>query len=152
MSLGFRMVDADSPELDIVAGLVAHLYAHENIRYDADTVRNALSGLVSEPKHGCVFLLLEGDSVVGYMVVTFGYSIEFQGIDAFLDEIFILDAYRGRGFGAQAITHAEAYCREKGIRALHLEVERDNTRAQHFYRKLGFADHDRYLLTKWISR
>jgi len=28
---------------------------------------------------------------------------------------------------------------------------RKNTVAQQTYRKAGFADHDRYLLTKWIN-
>ena len=41
-------------------------------------------------------------------------------------------------------------CRTEGIAALHLEVERANTIAQEVYRKQGFKDHDRYLLTKWI--
>ena len=46
---------------------------------------------------------------------------------------------------------AEGVCRGRGVRALHLEVERENTRAQSIYRRAGFVDHDRYLLTKWLS-
>jgi ribosomal protein S18 acetylase RimI-like enzyme len=38
------------------------------------------------------------------------------------------------------------------VRALHLEVERANTEAQAFYHKAGFADHDRYLLTKQMGK
>jgi ribosomal protein S18 acetylase RimI-like enzyme len=34
---------------------------------------------------------------------------------------------------------------------LHLEVERANTAAQGVYRRAGFKDHDRYLLTKWLD-
>jgi ribosomal protein S18 acetylase RimI-like enzyme len=37
------------------------------------------------------------------------------------------------------------------VRALHLEVERANTAAQGLYRKFGFADHERYLFTRWIE-
>jgi len=37
-----------------------------------------------------------------------------------------------------------------GVKALHLEVERTNTAAQAFYRKIGFKDHSRYLMTKWL--
>ena len=46
---------------------------------------------------------------------------------------------------------AETQCRAVGVRALHLEVERDNTNARALYRKVGFVDHDRYLMTKRIS-
>ena len=41
-------------------------------------------------------------------------------------------------------------CRAAGVHALHLEVERDKRRAIDFYRRAGFEDHDRYLMTKRI--
>ncbi|HEX2680374.1 MAG TPA: hypothetical protein VHQ03_03690 [Candidatus Dormibacteraeota bacterium] len=37
-----------------------------------------------------------------------------------------------------------------GVHALHLEVTHANTGAQQLYRKFGFEDHDRYLMTKRI--
>ncbi|MDB6031743.1 MAG: family N-acetyltransferase, partial [Verrucomicrobiales bacterium] len=44
-----------------------------------------------------------------------------------------------------------ALCHGEGITAVHLEVDRSNSRAQELYRKAGYADHDRFLLTKWIQ-
>ena len=32
-----------------------------------------------------------------------------------------------------------------------LEFEREKEIAQNFYLKVGFEDHDRYLMTKWIT-
>jgi ribosomal protein S18 acetylase RimI-like enzyme len=37
------------------------------------------------------------------------------------------------------------------VQALHLEVELAKTKAQAFYHKVGFEDHDRYLLTKRLA-
>jgi ribosomal protein S18 acetylase RimI-like enzyme len=45
----------------------------------------------------------------------------------------------------------EEACRDHGITALHLEVERTNLRAAALYRRLGFRDHDRYLLTQLVG-
>jgi ribosomal protein S18 acetylase RimI-like enzyme len=53
--------------------------------------------------------------------------------------------------GKSAIKFVEEACRALGVQALHLEVGRDNPRAQALYRRVGFEDHDRYLMTKWIS-
>lgn len=50
-----------------------------------------------------------------------------------------------------ALQRVEEVCRMEGIRALHLEVDRGNTRAQELYRRVGYRDHDRYLLTKWLE-
>jgi len=38
-----------------------------------------------------------------------------------------------------------------GVHALHLEVVRENTIAHAVYRKFGFEEHDRFLLTKVIA-
>jgi ribosomal protein S18 acetylase RimI-like enzyme len=45
----------------------------------------------------------------------------------------------------------ETACRDLGVHAVHLEVERANAAAQGLYRKFGFQDHERYLLTRWIG-
>jgi ribosomal protein S18 acetylase RimI-like enzyme len=48
------------------------------------------------------------------------------------------------------LRHAEEAARKLGVRAVHLEVTHANTRAQQLYRGLGFADHDRHLMTKYL--
>jgi ribosomal protein S18 acetylase RimI-like enzyme len=75
-----------------------------------------------------------------------------HGRDAFIDEIYIRESHRGKGIGAKVIKFVEETCRSLEVQALHLEVERANTRAQAFYRKIGFQGHNRYLLTKWIIK
>jgi ribosomal protein S18 acetylase RimI-like enzyme len=101
---------------------------------------------------GRAWLVLANDEPVGYVIITLGYSLEYYGRDAFIDEFFIKASHRGQGIGTKVMQFVEAACRELGINALHLEVERANTAAQGLYRKFGFANHDRILMTKWISR
>jgi ribosomal protein S18 acetylase RimI-like enzyme len=45
----------------------------------------------------------------------------------------------------------ETACRALGISAVHLEVDHNTTSAQALYRKAGFVDHDRYLMTRWLA-
>ena len=42
----------------------------------------------------------------------------------------------------------EAACRELDVRALHLEVDHVNERAKGLYKRAGYADHDRWLMTE----
>lgn len=72
--------------------------------------------------------------------------------DAFLDELYIEDTARGVGLGPEALEIAEAYCRETGVRALHLEVEERRESARALYRRSGFEAHGRELMTKWLAR
>lgn len=152
MPVTFETVAPHSSGIDSVIQLMRRLYDHDAIAFDESAARPALRRLLDNAQHGAVWLMRDEEHVVGYCVVTFGYSLEFHGIDAFLDELYICESHRGQGLARRVIELAEQTCSERGVRALHLEVERDNTHAQAVYRSLGFADHDRYLLTKWISR
>jgi GNAT superfamily N-acetyltransferase len=85
------------------------------------------------------------------MAVALGFSFEYRGREAFVDELFIAESHRGRGLGREALEIAEAYCREAGVNALHLEVERHREDALELYRRRGFTDHGRTLMTKWLT-
>jgi ribosomal protein S18 acetylase RimI-like enzyme len=139
--------DSDADEL---VELMREFYAFEHIAFDERAARGALRQILSDGKLGVVHLIRVGTEAAGYLVITFGFSLEFHGRDAFIDELFLRESFRGRGLGRASVEFAAEVCRAKGIAALHLEVERANTRAQALYRQSGFRDHDRYLLTKWL--
>ncbi len=88
---------------------------------------------------------------MGYVALTFGYSLEFHGRDAFVDELFVRAERRGEGAGTAALGFIMDTCPTLGVHALHLEVERVNTAAQALYRLFGFHDHDGYLMTRWMD-
>jgi ribosomal protein S18 acetylase RimI-like enzyme len=73
--------------------------------------------------------------------------MEYGGRNAFVDDLFIRPAFRGRGLGGQLVAHARALCEDLGVRAMHLEVARDNAAAQAVYRGAGFRETERQLLT-----
>jgi len=138
-------------EIENLIAMMREFYAHDGLKFDETKARRALQGIIGDETFGRVFLIRLADEVAGYAVLTFGYSLEFHGRDAFVDEIYLRDEYRGRGIGNRALKFLTEVCAENGISALHLEVERSNTPAQAVYRKFGFEDHDRYLMTKWIT-
>jgi diamine N-acetyltransferase len=144
----FRL--ADHTDLKLLLDLVREYYAFDHHPYDRDAVRAALVGLLDEPLFGSIWLICDHAEPIGYMILTIGYSIEYRGHDAFIDELYLRANYRGHGWGRRALAFVEQACRDRGVKALHLEVERENTTAQAVYRKYGFEDQDRLLLNKWI--
>ena len=84
-------------------------------------------------------------------MLTLGFSLEFHGRDAFVDEIYIRTTHRGKGIGGRALEFVEAACRPLGVRAIHLEVERNNAQAHTMYHKIGFEYQDSYLMTKCLG-
>lgn len=141
---------ADPSDADVLIEMMRDFNEHERIAFDEPAVRAVLAQLFANDSYGLARLILLDGEVAGYVIIVFGFSIEFRGRDAFIDELFVKDEFRGRGVGVAALRFAEGVCRERGVRALHLEVERENMGAQSLYRRAGFIDHDRYLLTKWL--
>ena len=149
--LNFKPATSDNVETLIM--MMRDLYAHDGLApLDEATARRALLGIIGDNTLGRVFLILLANEVAGYAVLTFGYSLEFHGCDAFVDEIYLHAEYRGLGIGKRALQFLTEVCAAEGVNALHLEVERENTSAQTVYRKFGFEDHDRYLMTKWLRQ
>lgn len=122
-------------------------YAEDGYPFDEAHARTALVGLLSDPRSGLVWVARGAGEPVGYLVVTFGYSLEYGGRDAFIDELYIAPGHRGRGLGREAVRLAREACVAAGVRALHLEVEVGKDAALRIYRDAGFAGQGRHLLT-----
>ena len=118
---------------------------------DAETDRAVLLSLIKNKQFGRIWLIKCDGETAGYLVLTFGFSLEYRGRDALLDELFVREQYRGVGVGKQAISFVARFCLSENIQAVHLEVERSNKRAQSLYSQNGFVDHERYFLTRWIE-
>ena len=102
--------------------------------------------LAGPDNFGQVWLIETAAGTVGYIALCYGYSIEFGGRDAFVDEFFIVEAERGRGLGRRALEQVRAEAAKAGVKALHLEVARANTMAKNFYEKVGFQSRERFHL------
>jgi ribosomal protein S18 acetylase RimI-like enzyme len=138
-------------------------YAFDGHAFDEQKARVALVTLLRDSSLGRVWLILsnepdsgtdrgvEGAVPVGYIVLCFGYSLEWLGRDAFVDEFFLRPDYRGRGWGRKTMAFLEDAACSLNVTALHLEVMRLNTGALELYRKLGFEPHKSSFLSKWIA-
>lgn len=89
-----------------------------------------------------------GDQAVGYIILTLGFSIEHGGRDGFIDELYVIPEMRGLGIARRLMDTAEDAARALGVGTLHLEVENRNKTAQSLYKKAGWRDTHRKLLSK----
>ncbi|MGR3492958.1 MAG: GNAT family N-acetyltransferase [Shimia sp.] len=96
--------------------------------------------------HGVVYLAGPRVAPLGYAVVTFGWSIEFGGLDAWLDEIYVRAQVRGRGIGGDMLFGLVAELRDRQVKGLSLEVDRGDAATQKLYSRVGFEMRARYAL------
>jgi len=134
--------------IETMLDLSAQLYAVWDVLLDREHACRAATDLIAHPEVGGIWLIEADDNPTGYFVLTVCFSLEFGGRFGLLDEIFVAEPWRGRGFGAQAIEFAAAWCRERGMEALRLEVSTGNTGAIRLYEHAGFALEQRHLMTR----
>ena len=144
MSAALRL--ARPEDLDRLMGLVAAFHAEMGIEQDADQRREALIPLLQGIPHGCIYLIGPSRAPLGYIIQTFGWSVEFGGMDGFVDEIYIRPAIRGRGIATEVLLDLPKALAGAGLTALHLEVDRTDEAAHKLYLRTGFKLRDRYAL------
>ncbi|MGH7287520.1 MAG: GNAT family N-acetyltransferase [Myxococcota bacterium] len=146
------LASAGPADLEELLVMLERFDESQGYPFDPAQARYALGELLARPELGAVFRIVRGSESVGYVALTFGWSLEWGGRDAFVDEIFVEAPERGRGSGRMALRAIVDEARRLGVRALHLEVEDENETAKRLYRAEGFQATARRILTHRLSR
>ncbi len=92
------------------------------------------------------FVMFDGDEAVGFVSLVFRRPQSWinRNDDKHLPEVndlYIAENRRGRGYGTQAIHYLEQVAAEAGYKQLYISVEsRDNPRAYALYQRLGYQE------------
>ena len=145
----FRLVDPN--DADELLQFMRRFYEVDHIDFKEAVARAAIEKMLSDESAGRIWWIQESEGRIGYIAITFCFSLEFGGPSAVVDELYLEESHRGRGIGFEALRFVERFCRSHGILALLLEVDRHNLHAQSLYKKAGYHDRNNFLLTKWLS-
>ena len=137
---------AKPEHLEKLVALVEAFHAEEGISSTDDTRRAGVLPLLEGIPHGCAYLIGPPKAPIGYIVICFGWSVEFGGMDAIIDELFIRPGVRGRGIASEALIALPRALSSFGLRAIHLEVDKDNPAARKLYGRAGFVAREKYML------
>jgi GNAT superfamily N-acetyltransferase len=130
----------------VLLPFVRAFHEHEQIAMDEDDRASVVRRLLIEPAWGRIWLIFDGDEPAGYIAICTGFSIEFRGNDAFVDEFYVRPESRGLGLGTKALQLVCTEAKALGIRALHLEVDRSNAKARKLYAGAEYEAREAYML------
>ena len=139
---------AGTSDLPAILSLMPLYYEADHLVFEKKKAEKALGHFISNASLGQLWLVQDVylDRTIGYAAVAFGYSLEFGGRDAIVDELFVLPEFQGQGIGTLTLQHLLTECKAAEIKALRLEVTPTNPRALKLYKKIGFKDLGRSLL------
>ena len=126
--------------------LVSAYHHFERLNTSEPERESAVRRLLSNSEFGRIWLIFCDEKLSGYIVICRGFSIEFNGFDAFVDEFYLVPEIRGKGVGTWVLGVIKQKAKEFDVNALHLEVARNNSGARNLYVKAGFEAREKYVL------
>ena len=143
--------EATDADTTLLLDMMEDFNVFEKIPWRREAGEPALRTLLADTRLGVVGIIEDADTALGYLVVTWGYDLEWNGRDAFLTELFLVPDARGHGIGTLALNRAEALASDHGARALHIMVRHENEPARRLYERAGYVSPPRLFLTKVLS-
>jgi GNAT superfamily N-acetyltransferase len=113
--------------------------------------RELFNQFLTDENLGKAWLILYQNDIVGYVILTYVFSFEYQGKIAFLDELYIRENARGKGIGKETIAFIQQEAPKLSLKIIYLELETHNDAAQKLYLANDFAIHKRKLLKYTVN-
>jgi len=137
-------------EIPTLLEMMREFYSQQEMRFDETAASQTINNVLENPKLAQIYLIFRGAELVGYFALTFCFSLEFHGRFALFDELYLREPFRRQKLGKAVVAFAEDLSKKAGIKAMRLEVGRENAAAQALYRQCGFEEDARKLMTKWL--
>ena len=139
-------------DIEIITQMMQDFYAIDNYPMDVEVAKNLFQEFITNEHLGKSWLIYSENEIVGYIILTFIFSFEYGGKIAFLDELFIKETARGKGFGKEAIQFIQQEVPKLSLKLLYLEVEPHNENAQKLYLAHDFELHNRKLMKYKVTK
>lgn len=139
-------------DISIITQMMQDFYAIDNYPMDVEVAKTLFQEFISNEHLGKSWLIYSENEIVGYIILTFIFSFEYGGKIAFLDELFIQETARGKGFGKEAIQFIQREAPKLSLKLLYLEVEPHNENAQKLYLAHDFELHNRKLMKYKVTK
>lgn len=128
--------------------LVAQLREHR-VDTPATKVAAAVEGILDHPERGRILVAVLAGRPVGVAALSFVWPLEHADRSAWLEELYVEPAARGRGIGTRLLAEALEVASRSGAVAVDLEIDVGHARVAPLYVRHGFRPLAR---RRWVRR
>lgn len=135
----FQLIKMTAEMHDEVLAMVHDFYHSDAVSHPVpvEPMERSFADAVSDDPVLEGLLLKENDETVGFAYVTEYYACEVGGRCLMIEELFVKEAYRGKGYGTRFFEKLKED--KPRVRRFRLEVSADNEAAVRLYKRLGFT-------------
>lgn len=123
---------------------IARLLHDFNLEYSEPTpgieaLKETIARLLSADE---ITVLLAGKGPAGLALLRFRPGIWSAGLEAYLQELYVVPALRGQGVGRSLLTEAIDLARERGADGIDLNTGETDAAARGLYESMGFTNRE----------
>ncbi len=134
----FQIRPLAAEEITSAATLFAMQLAEHDVQRSQAELVSPLTTLLAEPANGFVLLAVAGQNPIGAAYAARILSLEHGGWMGWLDELYVVPAWRNRGVGSALLEATIAGATARSWGALDLELDSDHERVVPLYQRNQF--------------
>jgi len=126
------------------APAVARLLHDFNTEYDDITpgIDVLTERIATTLKSGEITVVLAGEAPDGFALLRFSTCLTMEGLEAYLAELYVVPARRGKGIGRALMRATLDLCRERGAAWIFLGTSETDKAARALYESEGFTNRE----------
>ena len=137
-SLDVRIVPATEKDTPVIRSLIKGLAEYERLAHDVEATEEGIrESLFGDWSAAEVVLAYVGSDVAGFALFFHNFSTFLGRRGLYLEDLFVLPAYRGRGVGRRLLSHLARIAIERRCGRMEWWVLDWNETAIRFYRSIG---------------
>lgn len=133
-------------DIEIIVPMMQDFYAIDNYPIKIETTKKLFQNFIENENLGQCWLISHNKTTVGYVILTYIFSFEYQGKIAFLDELYLNENARGKGIGKITLDFVKNHAIQNDLKIVYLEIESHNEVAKKLYLSKDFIIHNRQLM------
>lgn len=143
-----QTVPAVSPintaQIEATVELLCAQLSEHSLPSNLGEVRKVIATITSDERYGFILgATSPSGQVVGVALACAYLGVEHGGVSGWLEELYVLPAWRAKGLGSQLVAEVTRVARARHWRALDLEVTSDHQRVIPLYLRHGFEPRPR---------
>ncbi len=128
---------ATAADVEALADLLCEFYAESNYSLDRERAARSCATLIENPSYGTIWLITVGGAPAGHAVMTVRYAMEYGGLIAHVDDMYVRPAFRRLGAATAVLAELLEECKRRGCRSLQVEPGESNVAAVALYSRFG---------------
>ena len=133
----FSIINATRADVPTILGFIRELASYEHLENEVVATEELLEHWLFDEEKAEVLIAREGDIPVGFALYFHNFSTFLGRAGIYLEDLFVLKEYRGRGYGKALLRRLAQITVERGCGRLEWCCLDWNQPSIDFYRSLG---------------